>query len=113
MDKVLIELIDALKSASPHIWQILMKQVYGDAVVELVFSILLVIAGCVLIKLTFYAKARYKEDRFSSWDAMAVISAIVAITGFATSNIVFLDAMQKFYNPEYYAIQLILSHLSK
>ena len=110
-DNLLTELIDFVKTASPLLWETLIRQVYVQAIATIAWSIGCIIACIVLIKVAKYGHAKCEEDEYSSWSAGEILgwtfAGMFGITAFGLA----VSAATYFMNPNYYAIRLILGQI--
>ena len=111
MEQILVQLIDFLKTASPFVWSILVKQVYSDGVSSLVEALGFLILCITLYKLGNYGKQQAEKDDLSMWEIGRVFSFIGSGISGLVSFFFLLDGIQRLYNPEFYAIQCIIKHL--
>ena len=111
MTELLQQLIDFIKAASPMVWGIYVKQVYVDAAVGVFWGIGVLIASPFLTKFAKYAFNKYEEDKYSGWDMWAYFACAGAVCGVAIGLVLITTYIKGFINPEYYAIQNILSQL--
>jgi len=111
-DDVLRELIEFLKDASPLVWNALIKQVYVEASGNLAWAIVLLIAAIVLYKLGKLSKQKSKgdEEHYPSPE-WAIICGLFWVSSASAAMFSFgllVSAVQRFINPEFYAIRFIL-----
>ena len=111
MNPIWQQLIDFLKTASPLVWEIIMKQVYSNMIANVLWVIGLIVASIILAKLGKTSWEKHKRDEYAVWDlasgfayAGSVISGIIA---FGIS----VHVIQILLNPQYYGIQFILNTL--
>ena len=109
---IITELIEFLKTASPIVWQSLIKQVYSEAAADLVWA--LVIGGICfgLAKLFIYGNEQCKEDDFSDWEICRWFSLAGSVVAGLFSFGLIINAIQWFINPEFYAIRFILEKIT-
>jgi len=113
MDTLVIELIGTVKNLSPMIWELLMKQVYANVVTQLLWAMIMIVASIIIFKKFIpYAQRMYKKGgAYSTWDMGITFAWMGGGALFITGFIVLTGALQGLYNPEYYAIQNLLSSL--
>ena len=112
MDTLLQELIVFLQDASPLIWSALMKQVYANAVECLFFCVVCLAIAVLLFRLHKYgAKMKEEESYNSDWETPYYLGTMLGYAFIFIALVLFVSAIKPFYNPEYYAIQLLLSQL--
>jgi hypothetical protein len=107
IDDVLRKLIDFLQEASPLVWNILLKQVYVDAAGSVAWSVALLVIAFVLYKAGKYGKENATGHNLSG--EMGLAAWIGCTIAGASSFGLLVDAIQRFANPEFYAIKYILS----
>ena len=107
MDEILKALMEFLKEASPMVWNALVRQVHAEAVEYMVWAVVSLIAGTSLwvISVKF---AEAADDESVEWICRIVVGIIL----FAFVALVICGA-KRFYNPDYYAIRLILEALGR
>ncbi len=112
IDDVLSKLIAFLENASPMVWQTLLRQVRADAIAGLFWAGFLLGVSFGLWRLTRYALAMARDrNEDTGWMLGAmfgfmgvVISALASVGNLVT-------AFKYLYNPEFYAIQYIISQI--
>jgi hypothetical protein len=112
LNEVLAQLIEFLKLASPLVWQTLVKQVYSNAVACLIWAIALLVLCVVLVKFAGFAWKQYKEHEYSMWDVGTVFLYIGSSVSCLIAFGLLVYSIQLFINPEFYAIQYIVSQIS-
>lgn len=90
MDSTIQKLIEAVVNASPHIWEILVRQVYIEAWCGVAAALAFLFAGYWFVR---------RQD-FDARGMMFLIGVIAACFLF--------PAIPRFLNPEYYAIRAII-----
>lgn len=109
MNELLQQLIDFLKSSSPFIWSLLIKQVYVNAISNILWGIGLGVISFFLVKLGIYGKKKAEED--SLWETGTIFAFIgSSIAGFLAFYLL-TESIMYFINPQYYAITLIVQSL--
>lgn len=109
IDEALRKLIEFLEVASPATWEVLVKQVYVEAIASLAWAIGLSVAAYFLFKLGAYARKEYEDDYMSGWDLGAVFSYIAFGVCVAIAFGLFVEFAMHIINPEFYAIRYIIS----
>ena len=101
--ETLEEIVKRLMEVSPAIWATLIKQVYSDAF----FLLLAGIIPCpIAYKLAVWARDNIEnEDVIALFVGLTALGLIVMSIGFTFSG------LQRFINPEFYAINYILQAL--
>jgi hypothetical protein len=109
---IITELIEFLKTASPVVWQSLIKQVYSEAVSQLAWALALGGSCFGLVKLFIHGNKQYKEDNYSEWEKWRWVSLVGSVlAGFISFGLI-VGAVQWFINPEFYAIRFLLEKLT-
>ena len=107
MDEILKALMEFLKEASPMVWNALVRQVYAQAVGYIVGAVLALTVSIAL----WLSGPRFAEavcDDGAKYHLRAFALGIFLISvGLSVS------AWMRFYNPDYYAIQIILEALGR
>ncbi len=107
-------LSDKLGTTAEHLWVILVRQSYNNAIGNMVIIAFAIIGLCLAFKGANIWKKKIDEE---GWDkdgwggiiALKIVSSVVStivITGNVTC------CMQKLINPEYYALQIILNYIN-
>jgi hypothetical protein len=110
MEQEILQLIDELKSLAPALWEVLVRQVYTEAWMQVVGAVVqLLFSGA----MAWAAKAVYEQrddEDLSFWGfaifAITSIGSLVVAFGWSIPN-----AAKMFYNPNYYAIKMIIDVL--
>ncbi len=104
-NELLHELIKLVEQAAPQLWEIAIKQVYVEVIKNMMILLFLVILNIFLI--TVYKKIlNYKLD--VELKAL-VILGVVVLCGFSIFNLYAIIA--RLINPQFYAIELLLSYV--
>jgi hypothetical protein len=101
MEATLEELIKYLVNVSPAIWATLIRQVYSTAIVLMVFA-----AVCLAFARPLFLWARdnsYDSDALFAYLGAGILALVGVVCG--------LGAVQRFVNPEFYAIEFIMRAL--
>jgi hypothetical protein len=108
MDTLLTQLIDFIKSASPLIWEAFTKQVYAEALSKLTGALLALTLSIVAIIIgNKVHHAKCNEEFVGLEYFIWLVSVVFAIMFIALLSTVAM----RFYNPNFYAIQMILEQL--
>jgi hypothetical protein len=109
IDEVLKQLIDFLQTASPMVWETLIKQVYITGLSYVLWGAGLGVASFYCIKVGNYGRRQMEDD--ADWFGGAILAFVgAALTG-VTSFGLLVSAIAHFINPEFYAIQYILAQI--
>lgn len=112
MEETLLKLVQFIEETSPQIWAILMRQVYVQATCYGMGSVLSWIAVPVCYKLTKLGIKKTKDtkgyDDDIGWTFLAVFSGIGIATAIGLGIGFGIAGFQRFYNPEFFAIQFLL-----
>ena len=111
MNPLLQQLIDFLKSASPIVWSTFVRQVYTYAGADFIWVIGLSIASIFLVKLGKYGKKISDDESYSGWEIGYIFSFIGSAIAGGVAFGLLISGIMGLINPQYYAIQLILSNL--
>ena len=108
MDNALQELVEFVKSASPVIWEIFIKQVYVHALSLLLWASGMILVAVFLVRVGKWAT---KENPYGDWDFWIGLSYVFAfVFGFGAFACL-IQAIACIINPEFYAIRFLLSNL--
>ena len=110
MEETLKELIALLQSASPLIWQSLMRQVYSEAWARLVWVAAL--TAIIVVAVKFLTSKIAVEALRGEWEA-AIIFGWIAVSASSLCTFgMLVSAIMWFANPEFYALRFILESLT-
>lgn len=116
MNELLLKLIDEMKALSPYLWEILVRQAYNEAIGYIVWCIVCLVISIALFIIAnkLYIKYKIEEEKENSTSDISIVLSFSSI-GSLTFLLFFINLTicitQIFVNPEYYAIQLILSKI--
>ena len=104
----IVTMTEAIKGIAPEVWELLMKQVYAEAITSLVTCVFILSVGLGFLFPSLRSGA--KRD----WDDGPYIGGIVAgvvatLFGFVATCIGGQEAVRMLINPEYYAIQKFMA----
>lgn len=112
MDTIIQQVIDLLKTLSPALWKVLVKQVYVEGFSQLAWSLVVLIIGVVFVRMYYYAKGKAKADRFSDWNGLEWVWVICAIiAGLATTGLL-VGSLKWIANPDFYAVRWLLEKVT-
>jgi uncharacterized membrane protein YfcA len=113
MDILLQELIEFVKTASPVLWGIYIKQAYVDGIYSVIFGVALICVGVVILLAGLRIRKAEKEKDYSEFDDGGAywMAIIFGILGICAGLVVGCSSIGNFVNPEYQAIQLIIETL--
>ena len=111
---ILEQLAKSLNVTTEYLWSALLKQAFIDGVVSVVQCILIIISNFVLV---WGYKRVYSLVEYSDWDeinycwilTLAVVVIILDLVAFFS----FDTMLASFLNPEYWALEEILSKFNK
>ena len=110
IDEVLRKLIEFVQEASPLIWQTLVKQVYAEAVGHVVWLVAAVGLSVLIYRFCIWMKKIDDEAndtditlQLVGWVALILLGAFITFQA--------TESFKMFFNPEYYAIKLILANM--
>jgi uncharacterized membrane protein YidH (DUF202 family) len=119
IDKIstsLAALAQGLKQPAEHVYKVLVRQQVVQSISFLVFPILAIICVCLIIKYGAKSKwqefSSYKNNEADAWNKAATITLISSIllgVFILITCLLFNIIIQGFFNPEYGAIQSIIS----
>ncbi len=119
MDELLRELIEVVKNTAPELWRIALLQVKAEIISNIIQVVACVIAVLLLVALMKFSLRKYYGSGKSDWERNELwvfgiaLSPVIAI--FPIFNIVICAnaAAMRLVNPEYYAVQVLLSMLPR
>ena len=96
------ELVNAMKAVAPDVWEVIMKQVYMEAVTGLALAIFLTALFLVPLAIFWCISIRRKWDGAGQF-ALGAITIGVSISGVTAISVTGYHYILVLYNPEYYA----------
>jgi lipopolysaccharide export LptBFGC system permease protein LptF len=101
-EELLLRLIEQIESLTPQLWSILIRQVYADASVMMVFGVVVL-----LLSFYFFRLKRIVKNEFDRIMFGLLFGLLFGLFG------VYLVAyaVKRFLNPEFYVIQWIVNQL--
>jgi hypothetical protein len=113
MDELLRDLLEMLKTVSPEVWQILIRQVYVEALQNLLWVIVSVVMSWVSYRLMLpRLKDEYPDD-YLDWNFPEHLYPWTFGLGILVAFINFVMGISYVLNPEFYALRYLLSQLIK
>lgn len=117
---VLEKLATQLGTTSTYLWGVLIKQAYIDGILNIIFFIISVISAFIVYKLHIKFMGKMNDSNYSWYHEYEVslmvpmVFVSIFVIFFIGCGIVgFLDSFTAFYNPEYWALNKILTTISK
>ena len=120
MEDILREALEIVKEASPHVWGVMMRQVYTQAYLGLIQSglaTMFLIAYIVIFIKTLAATKENDPFKDKSEIMVAVFSGwlfgggVISFFLIIFTPVVFFSSISKLLNPEYYAIRYLIGWL--
>lgn len=119
MTELLYELIGWLKATSSVVWGALVKQVYANtfeivawAVISgFIAKVFFGVAKKLLAKSKEDKRTAYRNDDMTDSDWATLSSSILGVVFAIIASGLLIYAAKMLYNPEYYAIKMILDNL--
>lgn len=120
LEEGIIEVIELVKNVAPEIWRIALLQVRTEIVQNAIFIVLMVIPIPILVKTTRYLYKRFKEEldnyprgHEERYFLGLFFMGILIITEFIVLPNLISSVVARIINPEFYAIQLLLTMLGQ
>ena len=110
MDESLIEIVSMVREVSPVVWSATLKQMTFTAWSDLVFAIALLASSVLTCKKGLEMK---KVDTYSDNELIAVFLVMLSVVIAMMAALALQSSIGKFINPEYYAIQDIMSVIKR
>jgi len=119
MEETLRSLVEFVKTASPLVWDAVLRQVYVTAVTNFIWLLALVVGLVVLVKISLHCRRNYvvaEAYTLDGWDRSDWATTMAITMGGAVIVIVAIligltETISRLLNPNYYAIQMILQNL--
>jgi len=113
IDEVPKKLIEFLQQASPLVWEALVRQVYAIAFSHIAWGIAWLVACFGMWKFADFCEKQadeYNEDN-RKWLGTKWVFRVLCFLVFFILFSLFVSASMRIFNPDYYAINLILSQI--
>ena len=114
--KLIEQLANSLGTTTKYLWTVLIRQAPIDATITLFQYIILAIVGVILYKV--HNRLSKEVDRYSAYDNNDGYGILMVILSGAYLVVVIIaffcigDVINGYFNPEYWAVQKILSSLN-
>ena len=118
MGLTITQISGMVEGVAPELWEIIVRQVYVDAISSFITSMLLAVFFGLVLKYSLkkinedkgeYKKSGWDSDSGYSW--MGVASIALTILWSAIAILAIVDVVRVFINPKYYAIKNIMELL--
>jgi hypothetical protein len=114
----LVEVISQVQAVAPEVWRIAYRQAFVNAIVMLVWGIIILSVGGTLVRLGLYFTKRYGEEerdghRYSEFDVFSVLCYVFGGIGLVVGIVLVITATGQLANPEWRAIELIVGLVGK
>jgi hypothetical protein len=113
VDEILKKLIEFLQQASPLVWASLVRQVYAIAFSQIAWSVAVLVLCFAAWKFSNFCEKQQENDDYNDDDwstAKWVLRSLSALALLIPFGLV-VSAIMRIYNPDYYAIWLILAQI--
>lgn len=111
MDPQLIQqLINLFKEASPHMWDILMREVYAEIAGFAIYSSIGV--GLLVLGRKAYTKVRAADDKETKL-VLSILTVCCIGAGVLFTVLNVTEIVVRLINPEFYAVMSIITRLPK
>lgn len=124
--KLIADLASKLGTTTEYLWTVLIKQAYISSLIGIGYFILVVITGVVLYKVhrkfmqqppALADEGKYRQTYYEKNDGALMIVMVIFSVAWLIGVIVCFANLQNifigFYNPEYWALNKILSTVKK
>lgn len=107
LTKLLPELVQAVRDASPEVWEILIRQSYVMGSVSVITW--LATFGLLVVAVRYHKSEEQARRSYDDDDVLSMGMALVAAGAMIVSSLfLFLDGIPRLLNPAYYALQALL-----
>jgi len=111
MEEKIVELIVKLEALAPHVWSLAVRQVWVQAVRELVAGLLLTAAGIVVGILGFRRGKREEGKALGDPWTWYFFSLVVGLVPVVIGGCLLYSSVGKLMNPGWYAVKLLVGLL--
>ena len=109
MEDIAIEIIEMVKSLSPEVWRIFVRQAYVSGISNIAWGFLLGVLTILDVKAVKFFLKKTEEDR--DYEIGVFVGAITGASLLIMSLVCFSDGATILINPDYEAIQLLLRNI--
>ena len=106
MEDIAIEIIEMVKSLSPEVWRIFVRQAYVSGISNIAWGFLLGVLTILDVKAVKFFLKKTEEDR--DYEIGVFVGAITGVSLLIMSLVCFSDGITMLANPEYRALELLL-----
>lgn len=114
--KLVEDLAQKLGTTAEYLWQVLLKQAPISATINLLYFLLVIISGVVLYKLHRHFSKTVENGNYSIYDDREEVVIVPMLIGCLVWGVLFIvcliclgGTINGFVNPEYWALDKILS----
>lgn len=113
VDEILKKLIEFLQQASPLVWASLVRQVYAIAFSQIAWAVALIALCFGAWKFSHFCEKQQKTDDYNDgeWGFTKWAFRVCALLGALVPFGLLVSAAMMIFNPDYYAIGLILAQI--
>lgn len=114
MTELLRELLELIKSMSPEVWSIYIKQVQIGIVTSISWAVILSVSSLFLaLKALPATKEKENNDHYGDWGLVRFSIYVSIVFLVLISGFILTHAISAILNPEYYAIQQLIKNLPR
>jgi uncharacterized membrane protein YidH (DUF202 family) len=111
MEELFLQLIEAIKQASPQVWATIAKQVRLEACSDLVWAAVLILVSIALLFAAKWFWKKHKEDEYGDWEQGTYLIAPISVIALIIALCLLTSGIKGVINPEFYAIRYIIESL--
>ena len=108
MESTLNEVIEYIRNLAPAVWTILIKQVYSDAITNIIVGVFALILTIIFLQSITICVKKMSEHPYDMWEMPITLLSIGIVITVLISLLALVSAFRYIYNPEFYAIQQII-----
>ncbi len=108
VDEILKELVEFLQQVSPLVWTSFVRQVYAIAFSQIAWAVAILVICFIMWRFSnFCEKWQKTDDYYADEWVLRILSIFMPFISFG----LIVSAVMRIYNPDYYAVMLILHQI--
>jgi len=109
MEDIAIEIIEMVKSLSPEVWRIFVRQAYVSGISNIAWGFLLGILTVLDVKAMKFFREEIEEDE--NYIPVVILGGIIGLFLLVLTFVCLTDGITMVANPDYRAIELLLQSI--
>jgi hypothetical protein len=111
IEEAVTKLIEFLQTASPMVWETLIKQVYVEAYSQIAWGVILLLVGCFMVRTSLVCYKKLMDDDDDFWGHASMTTGLLSVLCFLFMAVNFFSGLKQLANPQFYAIKYIIDQI--